>query len=271
MAMENPSKRLSVIKEFGSQQTQQIMVGGDGNYNNDNDNVPNTVLSNSELLYKILIVDKTRLYMNAIALSNIDLITPFDFDSLYDQEGKIFNERMTQENKENKCKNYVLTKKYIDADELNEDNGIPVYYDKSYDFTDYSYLKKHSKKQLELSPADFISYLKDKYMKDTNMDLSDASREVEDIMRGKRLVRDGQYAVLEINDGESYDYYIRKNNTWVRDETIPSSTSLNDTAYFCNIRDNCFTIDKKCMDNNLASNFVKNDIIKQMENEFNIK
>lgn len=271
MAMENPSKRLSVIKEIGSQQTQQIMVGGDGNYNNDNDNVPNTVLSNSELLYKILIVDKTRLYMNAIALSNIDLITPFDFDSLYDQEGKIFNERMTQENKENKCKNYVLTKKYIDADELNEDNGIDVYYDKSYDFTDYGFLKKHSKKQLELSPADFISYLKDKYMKDTNMDLSDASREIEDIMRGKRLVRDGQYAVLEINDGESYDYYIRKNNTWVRDETIPSSTSLNDTSYFCNIRDNCFTIDKKCMDNNLASDFVKNDIIKQMENEFDIK
>ena len=44
----------------------------------------------------------------------------------------------------NKCKNFVLTKKYIDKDEIQEEQGEEIYYDKNYDFTDYAFLKKHN-------------------------------------------------------------------------------------------------------------------------------
>jgi hypothetical protein len=105
-------------------------------------------------------------------------------------------------------------------------------------------------------------------MKKTKLPVHDAKSEIRDMLRGKRLVQDGQYAVLVIDDeegvggvagvggeeagegaafgeggpGTRYEYFIRNNGKWVKDDTIPSSTSMYDTSYFCNVKSNCFAI-----------------------------
>jgi hypothetical protein len=118
------------------------------------------------------------------------------------------------------------------------------------------------------------------------------------MMRGKRMVQDGQYAVLVIEDEESgggggggggalggqaaaaapagdegvrYEYYIRDKGKWVKDDTILPSVSMYDTSYFCNVKDDCFSINKKCLTPDLATDTLKDEIIKQMYDEFDTR
>jgi hypothetical protein len=251
---------------------------------------PNVMLSNEEILYRLICVDNARLYMNTLAVINEDLITPFDFDQLYAQETDKFDDKMKAGHEKNTCKNFVLTKKYTDKSDLQEEEGDEVYYDKLYDFTDYSFLKKHEKEQAEYNAADFETFLVSRYMKKTKLPITDARSEIRDMMRGRRAVQDGQYAVLMIEDEESgsggafggqgaeageaahdgvrYEYYIRDKGKWVKDDTIASSVSMYDTSYFCNVKDDCFSINKKCLNPELAADTLKDQIVKQMYDEF---
>ena len=231
---------------------------------------PPISFTNQEILYRLICVDNARLYMNTLAIINEDLITPFDFDQLYSQEKDKFDQEMDAKQNANKCKNFVLAKKYIDKDELAEDTGEEIFYDKNYDFTDYPFLKKHEKERDQYSDEDFTTFLVARYMKKTKLPHSDALSEIRDMVRGKRKVQDGQYAVLEISDeeGDRFEYYIRSNRRWIKDDTIPPTVSMYDTAYFCNVKSDCFALNKKCMTPDLAQDTMKDEVIKQMYDEF---
>lgn len=168
---------------------------------------------------------------------------------------------------------------------MRDDEDAEVHYDKVYDFTDYEFLKKLERERENYSPPDFETFLTSRYMKKTKLPMNDAKSEIRDMLRGKRLVQDGQYAVLVIDDeegvggggggeeaeegaavgeggsGTRYEYFIRNNGKWVKDDTIPSSTSMYDTSYFCNVKSNCFAVNKKCMTSDLAEDALKDDII----------
>jgi len=252
---------------------------------------PDIPFTNSEIMYRLICLDNARLYMNTMALINGDLVTPFDFDQLYSQEKKKYEDRMTDNLAKNECKNFVLTKKYNDALEMRDDEDVEVHYDKIYDFTDYDFLKKLEDERKNYSPVDFETFLTSRYMKKTKLPMNDAKSEIRDMLRGKRLVQEGQYAVLVIDDeegvggvgggadggegaeegagsGTRYEYFIRNNGKWVKDDTIPSSTSMYDTSYFCNVKSNCFAVNKKCMTQDLAEDALKDDIITKMYDEF---
>ena len=255
---------------------------------------PDVSFTNSEIMYRLICLDNARLYMNTMAVINEDLITPFDFDQLYKQEKKKYEDRMEDNHTKNECKNFVLTKKYNDRLEMRDDEDVEVHYDKIYDFTDYGFLKKLEDERKNYSPPDFETFLTSRYMKKTKLPMNDAKSEIRDMLRGKRLVQDGQYAVLVIDDDEDvgggggeaaggegaegaeegagsgtrYEYFIRNNGKWVKDDTIPSSTSMYDTSYFCNVKSNCFAVNKKCMTQDLAEDALKDDIITKMYDEF---
>jgi hypothetical protein len=249
---------------------------------------PDVSFTNSEIMYRLICLDNARLYMNTMAVINEDLVTPFDFDQLYTQEKKKYEDRMEDHHTKNECKNFVLSKKYNDRLEMRDDEDTEVHYDKIYDFTDYGFLKKLEHERKNYSPPDFETFLTSRYMKKTKLPMNDAKSEIRDMLRGKRLVQDGQYAVLVIDDeegvgggpaegegaeetaenGTRYEYFIRNNGKWVKDDTIPSSTSMYDTSYFCNVKSNCFAVNKKCMTQDLAEDALKDDIITKMYDEF---
>jgi hypothetical protein len=249
---------------------------------------PDVSFTNSEIMYRLICLDNARLYMNTMAVINEDLVTPFDFDQLYTQEKKKYEDRMEDHHTKNECKNFVLSKKYNDRLEMRDDEDAEVHYDKIYDFTDYGFLKKLEHERKNYSPPDFETFLTSRYMKKTKLPMNDAKSEIRDMLRGKRLVQDGQYAVLVIDDeegvgggpaegegaeetaenGTRYEYFIRNNGKWVKDDTIPSSTSMYDTSYFCNVKSNCFAVNKKCMTQDLAEDALKDDIITKMYDEF---
>lgn len=230
----------------------------------------NNILSTSEIIKKTMGVDYTKLYNTSIALLNIDLFAPFNFEELLNQKKDEYNKIIQKKESENECKQYVLTKRYIALEDLNADNDIPVYVDKKYDSTVYDILNEYKLQQTQMDDTTFKNFLTDELIKNIGLKRSDASYEAKSMIDGKREVKDGQYAVLEIDniDNIQYYYYKRENNNWIRDENIPSDSFFGSNNLFCNIQDKCIKIDKTCADNSLGTELIKKDLIKEIYDEF---
>jgi hypothetical protein len=228
------------------------------------------VLSNSEIMTKMMDTDYTRLYNASVSVLNNDLLTPFDFEELLDQKQQEFDKNIEKEKADNECKSYVLSKRYIDLDELNADNGIPVYFDRKYDSTVYDIIKEYDVEMSQMEPVAFKTFLIDQLINNVGLKRPEARYEATSMIEGKRQIQEGNYAVLEIDniDNVQYYYYKRENEEWVRDETIPANSFFGTNKLFCNIQDKCIKIDNTCADESLGSELVKKDMIKEMYDEF---
>lgn len=265
------------------------------------------LLSSSELLSRMLLIDYATLYMDAIALTTVDIITPFDFGLILKEQSEQLRSKGEEssaaaaatssngERKESPKPKYVLAKKYNAIVELEYDNGYEfVYFNKEYDDTDYDYVDQYSVERDEMSEDDFRMFLTDRIIKDKNVGLSTAQELAETMMSSNRmrLVKDGHYAVVEIKDvvfGDtdadkhvipSYQYYVRKNNVWVRDESIPETSPTDDMSYFCNMNKNCLplavseVVDKGVTTETTPEEGVKalkKKLLDKMTEEFDIK
>ena len=90
------------------------------------------------------------------------------------------------------------------------------------------------------------------------------------MIEGKRLVRNGDYAVLELEEDDFpvYHYYIRTDNRWEKTENISDDVFADQNKMFCNLQqqcysngDSCDTLDHNKLDDNIIT-------IKSMLNEF---
>ena len=244
--------------------------GFDVNYKYKGNTAQEYILSNSEILRKMMITDNTLLYNTTLTLLNLDLYTPFDFDLLFDQKKNEFEVNLKKEAIENECKQYVLTKRYIDLTDLLEDNEIPVYFDKKYDPTVYDIINEYQMEQSQMDDKTFKNFLTEKLIQNIGLNKSDAKYEATSMIEGKRKVQDDQYAVLEIDniDSVKYFYYKRENEKWVKDESISPNSFYGTSELFCNVQNKCININDTCADTSFASELVRTNLLKQMEEEF---
>ena len=107
-----------------------------------------------------------------------------------------------------------------------------------------------SHKNLKWKILSFKNFLVDELIKNIGLKRPDAIYEATSMIDKKRLIKDGQYAVLEIDniDNIVYYYYKREDDKWIRDETIPDNSFFGSNELFCNIQQKCIQIDKKCAD-----------------------
>lgn len=230
-------------------------------------------LTTSELMHRMLVTDNARLYMCALAKMNTDLLTPFDFGLLLNQQIHKFKERKSDEESKNKCGNLVIAKQYLsDSDDLENDNGVEIYFDKKFDKTNYDFLKTYETQRETMEEENFILFLKDE-IKNKLKITNDEKVELEAtaMLLGKRVVKNGDYAVIQLTDENKYLYYIRKNNNWIRDVSIPVGISMYDTQFFCNVQESCFGFKDSCMNQDLASDVLKEGLFKEMNDEFNTR
>ncbi|NDE17016.1 hypothetical protein EBZ80_19010 [bacterium] len=230
-------------------------------------------LTPSELLHRMLVADNARLYMCAVAKLNLDLLTSFDFGTLLSQQTNRFKQRKAEEEGANKCANIVIAKQYLsDSDELEDDNGINIAFDRKFDRTNYEFIKRYESQQQAMPREEFILFLKEEVKRELKVpDDRQAGVEVEAMLLGERPVQDGQYAVIEMDNADGtnrYLYYVRKNKQWIRDTNIPAGVSMYDPAFFCNVQEKCFTVEQTCMDYNLAADAVKEGLLNEMNAEF---
>ena len=230
-------------------------------------------LTPSELLHRMLVADNARLYTCAIARLNLDLITNFDFAALLNQQTAKFKQRKAEEEGANKCANIVIAKQYLaDSDELEDDNGADIAFDRKFDRTAYDFITKYASQQQEMPREEFILFLKEEIKRELKVpDDRQAGVEADAMLLGERPVQDGQYAVIEMDNADGTNrslYYVRKNKRWIRDTNIPTGVSMHDPAFFCNVQDKCFTVEQTCMDYNLAADAVKEGLLDEMNAEF---
>jgi len=262
-------KLLKGRREIGDMVLQEYGLGENGKLYSGT--IPtNHVLSSAEMIKFMNEIDNTKLFHTSLAILNVDLFTPFNFDDLLEEKKEEYKTGLDKKEKENQCAQYLLTKRYISLEDLNADNGIPVYFDKKYDPTVYDILNEYKSEQSEMDATAFKNFLIDQLIKNVGLKRPEAKYEATSMIQKKREVQDGHYAVLENDsiDNIKYYYYKRENNTWIRDETIPDNSFFGSNELFCNIQNKCIQIDKKCADPALGSDLVKADLIREMYDEF---
>ena len=251
-------------------------------------------ITSSEMLHKMNEMDNMKLLMYMIAKTNVDL---FEFyQTIKKEDVEEMKKQLEEESKEleendelelNRCKEKTLSKKYIEEDELEADNDNVIYYDKSYDKTNYDIIQEYQKERSTMTPVEFVQFLKNKLMDNIGLSEEDALNDADNMIRGKKMVREGDYAVLEKMiernvtmddnnndnmgnnmDGMQYFYYVRQNNNWVRDTSINPNTIISE---FCNIKESCFKLKDECQRNEVVENKIKQGNLKQMVDEFENK
>jgi hypothetical protein len=290
---ENPNFRAKVLDVYGF--TDAIMQ-----------------MSNADFLKRIIEIDNGVFYNNVIALLSSNLMIAdgsrdmTDIESYLSGKGQMDEDNagpstrkvgpskagpskagpsktkaqaqgteaaQTKTAKQSTCNKYkVIAKRYIELDELYEDNGKETYFDKKYDTTAYDIGEKF-KVDSNLPLTDQISHYIGKLTKTKNLDETNARRDAEAIIKGKRIVEDGEYAILETTDETSatLQYYVRQNETWVLDEAIDAETFADDMKMFCNLNEKCIEVKNTCQDETTGANEIKKQNLKLLLSEFDTK
>lgn len=273
---EDASDGTSVFDTYGFTK-EQYNIGGDTAFQRadakDAEIRLRRALTPSELMHRMLVADNARLYMCAVAKLNLELLTSFDFATLLNQQTAKFKQRKAVEEGENKCGSIVIAKQYLsDSDELEDDNGVEIAFDRKFDRTNYGFINKYESQRDAMPREEFILFLKEEIKRELKVpDDRQAGIEAEAMLLGERPVQDGHYAVIELDNADGtnrYLYYVRKNKQWIRDTNIPTGVSMHDPTFFCNVQEKCFTVEQTCMDFNLAADVVKEGLLDEMNAEF---
>ena len=163
-----------------------------------------------------------------------------------------------------------MTKRYSTVRELQNDNNVDeIFYDKDLDDTPYNIMKKYEDDKKKMLPELFLPFLAEnlKEKHDCPPDLADDL--AASLIRGKKIIQDGEYAILEIKprlpkgtdesklseeeksaiemEGDVYKktfYYRRLKNTWVEDKEINEDAFIDSNTLFCNISESCLSNSK---------------------------
>ena len=233
------------------------------------------MLSDDEIYTRVMAIDHGRLLHIGISFTSIRLMILHDAPCIEDYQ-KLAREKReakqqeeeTKSSEKDDCNKYVLTKKYLSLDELESDNNQEVFFDKRYDNTYYD-LEKEYTIQLESMEDDGAreQFLSEKLQEVNGLSPSKSMREARAMLRKKREVMDGEYAILQSEDTEPR-YYRRENNVWVLDTNIDEGLLTDETKLFCNFNEKCVQKDSICNSLNNEQISIETEVEKQIIDEF---
>ena len=223
----------------------------------------NKNVTSIELLDKIIRIDNAKLFMSAIAKVSVDLMVSNVIDQFIEIEEKMKKEKL--ENTE--CKKYVLSKKYYAIDELEDDNGKEIFFDKKYDNTFYDILNEYKDQQESMAPDQFFEFLTKKLQDNIGLSQIEAERDANAMIKNRRPVITGDYAILE-EEGAKNKIYKREGNNWILDTSISDNVFFEGNKFFCESQFMCFEKDKSCIDDKSVTKEIQKKNLKKIMNEF---
>ena len=166
--------------------------------------------TNHEILNKILISDDGTLFALLLQSLMISLVTPESILSDSVEEDEWMDSKDTNQAKS--CATQILAKKYTKIDDLLKDNGHEdVFFDKDFDETNYSILKKYEKEKKEMmDEKKFADFLAENLVQKHNYNRDKSAELAQILIDGKKRVNEGQYAVLELKPKLSKEYSSRE-------------------------------------------------------------
>ena len=221
------------------------------------------IVQGSESLSKILELDNGKILAILLQIMLISLVTP---ERLIKPSSTDESDDMSKMEtiKARDCTRRVLTKRYLSIKEMQKDNTEPdVYYDQEFDDTPYGILKKYSADKAKYSPKDYIEFIAENLIAKHDCPPKIAKEMAEDMIAGKKRVREGEYAIVEIRphlppntDGSKVSereinseinlrkkthYYRRVRHVWVHDDSIDEAAFIDTNSLFCNLDKRCTT------------------------------
>jgi len=217
-------------------------------------------LRTSEILNTILNTDSGKTTTTALRILLTSLTIPDRLiESVLNENEELTPDEM-EKIKPGDCSRRFLTKKYKSLRDLQNDNHKEIYYDKDLDKTAYDLLTKELKsKKLTIPAPEFLDYFAENLVQKAGVPRNISLEMANDIIRGKKQVMEGEYAVLETypiisvksrrleeegdtNAEETVDkhdivktYYIRTRNVWKRDDTIDETIFMDNNTLLCNL------------------------------------
>lgn len=235
-----------------------------------NSNIKNENLlytTSNEWLHKISKYDNGVLFNNIIRLLMSSLITPENLmEALESKNNEDEDMSKNEKIKASDCVRRILAKKYSSLKDLQSDNSKEdVYFDKEYDDTPYDLLEKYKDEKKKYTKEEFKEFLEETLVQKHDCPPKLAPEMSENIIENKKLVREGEFALLELaphlpedkdlsqfseqekkellneaNILKKEAYYKRKNNYWVHDETVDDEAFINTNTLLCNMSKICF-------------------------------
>ena len=251
-------------------------------------NVENTeYYTNSELLKRLTIKDYARLYTSRVAIENLKLMFPQDVTDIFNVEKRNNEDKIKDEEKNDKCETVTIAKFYNSLDQLENDNGKTIYFDKRYDKTNYGIMEDekngYAKEVINLTPEKLKDHIVNDQIKKNKLSEIEAGHFADTLINGIKKVIDGQYAILykglSSSDNfiqEESDYYIRKDGKWVLDKDLIKTGLITDeSSIICDLQEKCISVPTK-LDDNCESMKVnelnlQNSLLKEIINEFDSK
>ena len=237
------------------------------------DKLPLNEMSNSELLRRLTKIDYATLFNTSIASIGVNLMVADGVQDIINTKTFVKDSENKEENsKQNiNCNKYVLAKKYIEIDELEDDNGRDIYFDKQYDNTYYDIANEYKVELDNISDIENkVEFLKTKLIENNGLSEFDAGRDALAMISGKKLVIDGDYAVVILENSEPPKslYFKRRDNTWIRDLSINKDTFTEENKMFCDLNEKCFEFNDKCQSLELSKLQLKNKNLNLVLDEF---
>lgn len=225
-------------------------------------------MTTAEMMHSINKYDNSKFLNLSLTYLSLNLHSSLDLNQELSELDKVVQDNLQQEQETNTCKGITLSKKYISLETLNADNNVITYFDKNYDITRYDILELYVQQQNSMTPPEFKEFLKEKLIENMGLSEGDAEKEVDAMIEGKRVVNDGNFAVLEISN-EHPRYYVRENNTWKRNTNVKYDVQTNELV--CETQGECYKIKDMCATKELSEQLINATNIQSMINIFDIK
>jgi hypothetical protein len=230
---------------------------------------------NIEILRKLSIKDYKKAYNSAISIQNIPLMFPNDFSNFFDDEKNNINKKINSESEKKTCNNVLVSKLYKNEENLLADNEVNIYFDKNYDMTNYGILDDYENEMFNMNPENFILFLTDKLKKKFKLDDEEAEYLTNTLINGHKQVINGQYAIVRTDDVA--DYYVRRDNKWVLDETVDKTSASDSPDILCNLQEKCISATHQAMKDDTCESVqlnkfeLQDNLLKNIVNEFDKK
>ena len=227
---------------------------------------PSEFMMPSEVIVKMKKIDGARVFLILLSLYNISLQGALDVEAEVDLSLESIDEKLEIQRANNTCKEYILAKKYMELDELREDDNKDIFFDKRYDITRYDIIDDMKLQRGQMGEDAFIQFLRE-YLTDTiKLKESETEKEISALITGKRLVDTGDYAMLSTGNG--FKYYKRENNIWELDDTIAEEEW---SEIFCNLQKKCLQINNECNNMDINKSIIEKELLREIVSHYDDK
>ena len=250
-------------------------------FTNDDASLIEEVKTNYNLNVKDTNLEKINKIINEDGGHNITLLLsktllPLSQDVNYDQKieeelekidrGEDIEDGQVSEGGLGECKQVVIAKKYTTIEDLKRDNNDDtVIYDREYDNTRYDIMEEFESDMEIMKPEALQRKIVEHLVNTVGVNEKDAVRDAKSMISGRKLVEEGEYAILDLGEYE-YRYYERKNNVWRLNEDY--NDKMPDDALFCNLKQKCLAINDKCSPLEKHTNNIEKSVLNRIAQHF---